>query len=249
MADERDAFGRSQDEDSGLGWPSSHTPSPEDTPPPKQQTSPDQWPRPSSPRRRRSGAPRAIGGVVVVLAGVGAILLAGNSGTSSSTTADGTSVPTQAEPEERGKGGGVVPVQVRVRSFHTKAGLRAGMRLLAKEQPGRVSNFSVRSDRINLQVVRGGRTYLAQLDKGAEAPQELTSSSAAHPFTFSYEALSARAPIRLMRAANARLRESTSGVDYFTASRFSERLIWGVYYKSGKIAQGDSRGRYLRRIS
>ena len=108
----------------------------------------------------------------------------------------------------------------------------------------------MRKDRINIQVIRGGKNHIVQLSAGAEAPQEFATSTASRGTdTISYEELSVSAPARLMKAANARLNASPKQVDYFVAMKFSGVLQWGIYYKNGKIAQGDSRGRFTRRIS
>lgn len=235
MSGEHDAFGRST-EDSGLGWPTSSESTPSG---PTSSWTPD----PGLPPSRRQWV---IVAVLLVFVAVLAIVVVGvPSGSTGSTSSSrpGTDVIDDAADDDR------VPRQVRVRSYLTAAGLRGGLRLLASEQPGRVTNFSVRRERIDVQVVRGRRSHYVQLARGAEVPQELSSSTAVTPGGFTYAELNARAPVRLMRAANARLRESPAGVDYYSASRFTGRLLWGVYYRSGKIAQGDARGRFIRRIS
>ena len=110
----------------------------------------------------------------------------------------------------------------------------------------------MRKDRINIQVNRGGKSHNVQLSAGAEAPQEFSASTATRTDrdeTMSYGELDPDAPDRLMKAANARLGQSPKSVDYFVAQKFLGPLQWGIYYKNAKIAQGDSRGRFTRRIS
>jgi hypothetical protein len=245
MADERDAFGRSGAEDSGLGWPTSSTSDPQPQPPPQHRAAPDS---PAPDPRRRSIGPLVLTGSFLAAGAIIASLLVGSdSDVSSSPSSTGTKATSPAKPAPEDT---TVPEQVRSRSFFSANGLRSGLRVLAREQPGRITSFSMRRDRINLQVLRRGRNHILQLSQGAEVPDESTSVPVtADPGSFGYGAVDPRAPARLMRAANRRVRESPADVDYFVLSRFSEQLVWGVYYKNGKIAQGDARGRFIRRIS
>lgn len=261
MPDEYDAFGRKV-EDSGLGWDTSSgatQSTPTSTPTPKPAPVPTQFQTVtpvstglSKPRRN----PLILLVQILVIAGIiGAIVLAVSAGNKANDTVRDTLK--QFNPGGSGGGGSsvddgddTVPKQVKAESFFTPKGLRSGLRILAKEQPGRISNFSMRKDRIDLQVIRGGKTHIIELQAGAEAPQEFSTSTAiSGTDTLSYEELNPGAPARLMAAANSRLNASPKQVDYFVAQKFTGALQWGIYYKNSKIAQGDSRGRFTRRIS
>ncbi len=258
MADEYDAFGRKKD-DAGLGdlgWGTSS-----DTPPATTQVAP--------PREVETGAPVATPGrrprgsglafawiiALVVVGGVGLAVFSMGKDANDAVRDTLNSFKTQTSPTggvgtQGDSGDDDVPAQVKAASFFTPKGLRAGLRILAKEQPGRIANYSMRKDRIDVQIIRGGKTHIVELQAGAEAPQEFSSSTAVSGAdSISYEELNATAPNRLMRAANARLSASPKQVDYFVAQKFSGTLQWGIYYKNGRIAQGDSRGRFTRRIS
>ncbi len=255
MPDEYDAFGRKV-EDSGLGWDTSGTPTQSTPAPAEFQTVSPVSTGPSKPRRN----PLILLVQVAVIAGIiGAIVLAMSAGKETSDTVRDTLNGFNAAKDSQ-PGGGTsvddgddsVPAQVKPDSFFTPKGLRAGLKILATEQPGRITNFSMRKDRINIQINRGGKSHNVQLSAGAEVPEEFSASTATqsgNDRTITYEELNPTAPERLMKAANARLGQSPRSVDYFVAMKFLGPLTWGVYYKNSKIAQGDSRGRFTRRIS
>ena len=93
---------------------------------------------------------------------------------------------------------------------------------------------------------------MMNFNSDAEIPEVIMRTEAgAVSDTLSYEEINPTAPLRLMRAANQRLGQSPADVDYFIVSKgFDGEVTWGVYYEGGiPIAQGDSRGRYTRRIS
>ncbi len=104
---------------------------------------------------------------------------------------------------------------------------------------------------IDIQVFRAGNLRFVSLAADAEAPTiHTTQTGVALPaYPLSYEEINPTAPARLIRAAGARLGKAPSQVDYLVAQKFTGTVQWGVYYKDGAIAQGDSRGRYVRRIS
>jgi hypothetical protein len=267
MPDEFDAFGRKKETDDAglgdLGWgatgqappPPAATPkpAPAQTPPPVFQTV---TPMPTGLSRSGRNPAIIVVQLAVVAAIIGAVALMVMSGSSATNSARKTLNglksfgSTSTTSTGSSKTDAKVPAQVKSASFFTPKGLRAGLKILAKEQPGRISNYSMRKDRIDVQVIRGHKNHFVELQIGAEAPQEFSTSTASTALdTISYEELNVGAPARLMKAANARLNASPSQVDYFVAQKFTGSLQWGIYYKNGKIAQGDSRGRFTRRIS
>lgn len=152
-----------------------------------------------------------------------------------------------------GTGGGdqgddTVPEQVQARKLFTAAGLRSALKALEKEVPGRVEIFALRRDRINATIIEGDQRAVVNFDADAEIPDvQARTSAAAAGDTLSYEQISPKAPFKLLEAANARVNRSDADVDYFVVQNFSGEVMWGVYYKGGSpIAQGDSRGRFIR---
>ena len=112
--------------------------------------------------------------------------------------------------------------------------------------------LSIRRDRINATIIEGNQQKSVGLNADAEVPEVFSLSTApSGPQSFSYEELNPEAPFRLMKASNARVNRSDADVDYIVAQKFlGEKVVWGIYYKGGSpITQGDSRGRFTRRIS
>jgi len=259
-----DAFGRKKD-DAGLGdlgWGTSDSP----TAPPQ----PAETPVPATPQASEltSTAPpsaalgRRRGRNPVVALVQFAVLAAIIFGIYSTVTAGGEAVD-QARGVIDALDDGVgqattttdeddsVPERVEARALFKPRGLSSALELLEQEVPGKVSNLAIRRDRIDIQVFRAGNLRFVSLAADAEAPTiHTTQTGVALPaYPLSYEEINPTAPARLIRAAGARLGKAPSQVDYLVAQKFTGTVQWGVYYKDGAIAQGDSRGRYVRRIS
>ena len=267
MSDEYDAFGRKKDEAGlgDLGWGSSTDPKATTVKPapPASPTAPVQTtlaPPTNVIRSGRNPLLYIVQFVVVLGIGLGVFLAVDGSNKAGDSLhksiddfvkgASGSSTKSVAG-TGNGSSHSKPPHQLKPRDYFTPAGLRAGLKILAKEQPGKITNFSFRRDRIDLQVVRGGKTHIIDFPNDAEVPDDLNTSTATSlTDAFSYEEINAQAPARLMRAANARLNRSKDDVDYFVVQKWTGAMQWGIYYKGGSpIAQGDSRGRYTRQIS
>ncbi|MEA2124643.1 MAG: hypothetical protein QOI80_1425 [Solirubrobacteraceae bacterium] len=276
MSDEYDAFGRKKDEAGlgDLGWGSSGDPAAKPHPAPAPPASPNApivtagTTRPQTefqtvtPVTTGLGRPRRNPLIFfiqfAVIAGIGlAIYFAVAAGNDAADKARKT-IDSFTNPGGGSSGGGsksggddTVPEQVSSRKLFTASGFRAALKVLEKEQPGKISNFSMRRDRIDIQVIRGGKTHIVDFPADAEVPDELTTSTATGNIqTFNYEEINVAAPERLMKAANSRLNQSPADVDYFVAQKYTGTMQWGIYYKGGSpIAQGDSRGRYTRKIA
>ena len=275
MSDEYDAFGRKKDEAGlgDLGWGSggdpnaTSSPAPEATPNVTTTTTTPQTQFPTMPTTTGFGRPRRNPLIfivqVAVILGIGlAIFFAVDSGNDAVNSARKTIDDFTKGGSGGGSGGGgggggtnpeeqKIPEQVKARDYFSAEGLRAGLKILQKEQPGRITNFSFRRDRIDVQVVRGGKTHVIDFPNDAEVPDDQSVSDVTSlTDSISYEEINPTAAERLMQAANARLNRSKADVDYFVVSKFSGSITWGIYYQGGNpIAQGDSRGRYTRRIS
>jgi hypothetical protein len=264
MGDDTDAFGRKKDETGlgDLGWGATGQPPP--TQPTVSSTGSDF--QTVTPQTTGLGSTRRNPLIFVVqflvVAGIAAgVYVAATGGSDDPVSRAVNPIPESVRGSGGGGGGGggsdnpedsKVPEQVKSRDLFTAGGFRAALRILEKEQPGRITNFSMRRDRINLQVVRGGKTHVINFNADAEVPEDIsatTTSSSTIP-TFSYEELNTGAPERLMKAANSRLKKSKADVEYFVAQKWTGSMQWGIYYQGGSpIAQGDSRGRYTRQIS
>lgn len=270
MSDEYDAFGRRKDESGlgDLGWGASAD-SDATTAEPAATTAAAAAPRAAmqatlSPptglvRSRRNPLLYVV--QVLIALGIGLAVLIAVTGSNNASDSirksidDFTQSGSGSGSGTRSVAGGGTsakpPKRITARDYFTPECLRAGLRILRRKQPGKITNFSFRRDRIDLQVVRGGKTYIVDFPADAKVPEVLNSSATtSQSGAFGYAELDVRAPARLMRAANARVNRSKSDVDYFVAQKWTGAMQWGIYYKGGSpIVQGDSRGRYTRRIS
>lgn len=276
MSDDLDPFGRKKD-DAGLGdlgWGTSSDPSATPQPAVPEHTDPTQptvaasstdftqAPPPSGPSpfgRRRRAFPFLF---LIQFAVIGAIAFGIYSvvdeGKDAVDQARGV-LDTFDNPNTVGGGGGAadpeddtVPDEVKARQLFKAAGLRDALKVLEKEVPGRIVHLSIRRDRLNMQVFRAGKLSNVNFAADAEIPEILSTSanSSLSPGAMSYEEINPAAPERLIKAAGARVRKPPSAVDYLVVQKFTGDVQWGVYYQGGSpIVQGDSRGRYLRRIS
>ena len=150
------------------------------------------------------------------------------------------------------RGDTTVPEQVKPRDlFGSPGDLREALRIMERELPGRITNFSIHRDGIHAQIVRNDVRSIALFAPDAEAPEVVTRvEGSTASSSFSYEEINPTAASRLMQAANRRLGRAPADVDYFVVSDSAGAMQWGIYYEGGSpIALGDSRGRYTRRIA
>lgn len=256
---EYDAFGRTKDESghNDLGWGSADS---DATPAPEADFTPVSTPTSPGPGRSRPSlgcAPAALIVPLVLFALVGGgIYLAVDAGRDAVNSARDTIESFSPPGNGNGGGGGrddTVPEQIKPRDLFGSAGdLREALRIMEREVPGRITNFSIHDGNgINAQVVKGSERAVVLFAPDAEAPEVITrSEGSASSSSFSYEEIDPTAASRLMKAANSRLGQSPADVDYFVVSKSTGGMQWGIYYKGGKpIALGDSHGRYTRRIS
>jgi hypothetical protein len=272
MSDEYDAFGRKRDEAGlgDLGWGSSGDPdavaNPETpTTAPTVSTAESGFSAPhefktviTSGDTPRTWRPRRNPFVwfiqLAILGGIGfGIYAAVDAGNDAVQGVRDTfeSISDIGGPGAPDRGDTTVPPQVGARKLFTPDGLRSAIKVMETEVPGRVYTFAIRRERINASIIQGNKQVFVNFNADAEIPEIQSSSTATGGGdTFSYEEMNVQAPFRLLKVANQRVNRSEADVDYFSAQSFTGRLEWGIYYEGGSpIAIGDSRGRYVRRIS
>jgi hypothetical protein len=158
-----------------------------------------------------------------------------------STSGNTTTTTQPADPESSKP-----PKQVEPLKLLTPGGLKAGLKLLERDVPGKIESFRLAPDRIDVTVVRGSKRVIAQLTPDAEAVNIITTqdNSGGGFETTNYNQIDIGAPARLIRAANERTKESRDGVNYLLFG-FAGEVGWNLYYKDGKFVKGDQHGRFL----
>lgn len=271
---EYDAFGRRTDEDPLASFGGTTEPAPRPSPPPVTEapvvaSSPPSaapppppvappapsasWPPRPGARRRRRGPRLARLAVLTLVAGLIAaggvaelVDTAGETFTRELAPAPALPVPQEADRKQADR-----KAPRAVRSMLERGALAAGLRRVEAEAPGRLRTVRVEAARVDVHVQRPGKLRLVQLRAGAEAPTTVDAPASGLPDDglFSYDDVRPGAVERLLKASNRRLERRTAQVGYLVLNDFGGQLLWGVYYRDGAIAQGDARGRFLRRIS
>lgn len=137
------------------------------------------------------------------------------------------------------------------RSLVRRANFARAMKRLRAAKLGSVSSLRVAPDWIGAQLItKGGRlrnvrlTYDGKLDSTGGV-----GSGFKHIRTTPFARINSAAPERLTRSAARRLGHKTTRLDYLVYSPGGGQYAWGAYFKGGRIAQGDGRGTFVRRIS
>ena len=247
---EYDAFGREIGEDSLASFreageaparereepPTVRAPEPTEAAPP-----PPEFVAPARARRRpaRGGIVLALVIVSTVIVGMVALVAVGLFGASKAVVDQiGDLTPPQLGadgPEPVGLGEGSL---LRRASFERAIGT-------LRDAGGRADSLRVAPARIDTQLVSGERARIVQVQPGGEL-REITAVSGAGASTtpLNWNRIDPRAPERLTRAAARRLRIAPRQIDYLVLS--ADPVQWGAYFKNGRIAFGDRRGRVTR---
>jgi hypothetical protein len=272
---EYDAFGREIGEDTlaGLGGRDatvrpapvpSPAPAPEaprtETPPPEASV----FTTPDAPLRRvRERRGRGLGCLVglVILAAVvaGPIIAVVSIVGSASDTIDGVTgvlddiatIDPQDAPETPDVP--VPPVGIEGRSMIAPANVGAAFKRLKGDGVKRVSQITLRPDRIDAGTVKGRRqrdvlfTFDGSVQRGDARPANQALG------TVALADLDPKAAARLVRNCAKRFRVRERGINYVIAMNDifagDGGHRWTAYFKNGIYVEGDERGRVVRRIS
>jgi hypothetical protein len=212
------------------------------------------------------GAPaRMIVGVfifiTVVGAGVVGALVAFNSGSSSSSSSPGVSVPVvfpedtetdapqpeePAEPAEPAK----PPTGLGPRSLIREENFAKAVRRLRRSGIGRLTNLRVAADRIDAQL-KTAKGELSSVQVGYKL--DLRRFSTTGPGfdsvpTFPFSAIETSAPQRLARESVKRRGVSVKRVDYLVITKFSDDVIWSLFFNDSVHYVGDRSGHFVRKL-
>jgi hypothetical protein len=147
-------------------------------------------------------------------------------------------------PSELDTGGGPEPVGLGDGSLLRPAAFERAIATL-RDAGGRADSLRVAPARIDTQLVRGSRRRVVQVQPGGELRVLATISGvSAMRAPLDWDRIDPRAPERLTRAVARRLKLNPRRIDYLVVS--ADPAQWGAYFKNGRIAFGDRRGRVTR---
>jgi hypothetical protein len=133
------------------------------------------------------------------------------------------------------------------RSLLTTRRFGAAMDKLRASGRGRLFTLRLAGDRIDAQVeTADGKIRVVQVLPSLEVRTLTTVAGGFGVSTFSFEAVRAAAPQRLIRAAARRLEQPATRVNYLSLTPIGEELQWAVYFRNGRHAVGDAHGRIER---
>lgn len=186
----------------------------------------------------------------LLLGGAGAMLVAMSGGTHHKTALIDLPRPSES-PEIAAKVPATPPGGLGTGSLIRRANFARALKRLRTSGLGRLRSLTIRPERIDTELLtKGGRLRSVQVtfdgkltDHGASGP-----GFGSLP-TASFGSVNTAAPERLVRQAAHRLRRKASSIDYVTYRPGIGDYAFGAYFKGGRIALGDARGNFLRRIS
>jgi len=226
----RDAFGREPDDDTlgSLGWGAGG-----DTAAPPARTPPVLLPD-FTPSRRRGGGIAALVGLVVATGVVWLVIaLAGN--------VPRIHLPKIDTPDIGASG--TAPAGLDRTSLLRHGNLAPALRKLEAKLGGRVRLVRIEAERIDVQVVSGGRDISAQWRWDGDAATVISDTPSTPGQTFSWSQVNASAPARLVRATTKRGRDFEYAVLIEAAG-----LRWSAYTATSGGYLADSAGRAVRPI-
>lgn len=217
-------------------------------PPPQAPTGPAAS-RPSTPRRARRWPVRLVilGVVVWGLARAGDVSVEKIGDAVDDITNAVPSPATETETAER-PAEGPAPVGLRAGSFIRADVLGPAVAKLRAGRLGRVTQLTVRPDRIDANLVTADdRIRIVQVLPGPTLKTITTTDSAFRgQDAFGYDRIDPTAAQRLVRAGARRMKRRVDRVDYVVVTRFGEGMAWIAYFKDGSYAFGDAAGRFVR---
>jgi hypothetical protein len=187
------------------------------------------------PRRRRRGF--GLAGLLVLVAGIGALGLVANS-----AVEEGKDLIDRAIPELPAEPEAPSPVGLEPKSLIREDNLAVALRKLADSDLGRPTSLRIAPDRIDAQLIQGDTLHVVQITPRGELREFGSSQGSGRPIAF--KAIDPAAPERLVRRAATR-KSPPRSIDYLVVSPGPPQTV-GAYFKSGRIVIGDAHGRPQR---
>lgn len=136
------------------------------------------------------------------------------------------------------------------RSLVRRANFARAMKRLRAANLGSVSFLRVAPERIDARLVtQSGRLSNVQLTFDGKLNRGGSTAGFKSAARDSFAQINTAAPERLTRAGARRLGRKTTSINYTAYLAGGGQFVWGAYFKGSGIAQGDARGRFLRRIN
>jgi hypothetical protein len=191
------------------------------------------------PRRRRRGA--GLAGLLVLVAGIAAIGLVGNSAVDKGQELIDdfkTALPEVPEIEEPAAS----PVGLEAKSLIRADNFATAMVILTDSGLGRPTYLRVAPDRIDSQLLEGNTVHTVQITPDGELRDFGSSQGSGRPIAL--KSIDPSAPERLVRrgaSGTSRPRD----INYVLISPGPPPSL-GAYFKSGRVVIGDAHGRVKR---
>jgi hypothetical protein len=194
-------------------------------------------PRPEfvRPRRRRGFG---LAGLLVLVAGVGAIGLVTNSAVEKGTDLIDRITPELPDVESTAP----PPVGLEADSLIREGNFARAMRTLADSGLGRPTSLRIAPERIDAQLLEGGTLHIVQVTPDGELREFGSSQGSGRPIA--YKAIDPAAPERLVRRG-ANGKSPPRSINYLVISPGPPQTV-GAYFKTGRIVIGDAHGRPQR---
>jgi hypothetical protein len=188
------------------------------------------------PRRRRGGF--GLAGLLVLVAGIGAIGLVGNSAVDKGEDLIESIAPElpDAEPDAP------PPVGLEADSLVREDNYAAALKTLAGSGLGRPTSLRIAPDRIDAQLLQGNTLHIVQITPDGELRDLGSSQGSGRPIAF--KAVDPAAPERLVRRGATR-KSPPREINYVLISPGPPPSL-GAYFKSGRVVIGDAHGRVQR---
>jgi hypothetical protein len=189
-------------------------------------------------RRRRRGF--GLAGLLVLIAGLGAIGLVANSAVEEGQDIidrfEATLPDADAEPDAP------PPVGLEADSLIRENNFASAMQTLADSGLGRPTMLRIAPERIDAQLLDGNTMHIVQVTPDGELREFGTSQGTGE--AMAYKAIDTSAPERLVRRGST-AKSPPRNINYLVMSP-GPPLFLGAYFKSGRIVIGDAHGKPQR---
>ncbi|HEX5621719.1 MAG TPA: hypothetical protein VFX51_25055 [Solirubrobacteraceae bacterium] len=192
------------------------------------------------PRRRRRGF--GFAGLLVLVAGIAAIGMVGNSAVEKGQDLIEDFEQNLPDAEVDAAPEAPPPVGLEADSLIREDNFAAAMKTLADSGLGRPTSLRIAPERIDTQLIEGNTLHIVQITPDGKMRDLGSSEGAGRPIAF--KAIDPAAPERMVRRG-ASPKSPPRNINYLVMSPGPPQTV-GAYFKSGRIVIGDAHGRPQR---